>query len=255
MYKTIGIVGGHGYNATIHFQKVLSDKFNEKYISRKYLKTYLINNSILYSDIEDFNNIYNNNKKDNLLFENDIINSYEILKNINVDLIVLPCNTYSYYLSQLNINSDKILCLNIVEETCKYINKNIINENIKLGIISTKQTVENKLYHKNLNCDLYHYIEVFDDISKIIFCSQYGYYDKPINKDFLTKYNLKDNLNLIDLFNNIVKIYLENNITHLILGCTELPLFYEYNKEKLNNNIIYISSTELLAKSCINYLV
>ena len=255
MNKIIGIIGGHGYNATIHFQQELSKEFNLKYISRKYLQTYVINNSITYSDDDLPNNIYNNNNSNNILFEKDIIRNYEILKNMNVDLIVLPCNTYSYYLSNLNIKNEKILCLNIVEETCKYINNLNLEKNNKLGIISTKQTIENKLYHNNLNYELYYFNEIYDNVSILIFCIQYGYYNKILDKDFLEKYNLDKNLDLVVLFNSIIDLYIKNNITHLILGCTELPLFYEYNKDKINNNIIYISSTNALAKSCINYLI
>ena len=255
MNKIIGIIGGHGYNATIHFQEELSKEFNLKYISRKYLQTYIINNSVLYSDNDLPNNIYNNDNNNNILFEKDIIKNYEILKNMNVDLIVLPCNTYSYYLSKLNINNERILCLNIIEETCKYINNLNLEKNNKIGIISTKQTIENKLYHNNLNNELYHFYEIFDNITILIFCVQYGYYNKKFDKNFLIKYNLDENLNLIDMFNDIINLYIKNNITHLILGCTELPLFYEYNKDKINNNIIYISSTNILAKSCINSLI
>ena len=255
MNKIIGIIGGHGYNATIHFQEELSKEFNLKYISRKYLQTYIINNSVLYSDNDLPNNIYNNDNNNNILFEKDIIKNYEILKNMNVDIIVLPCNTYSYYLSKLNINNEKILCLNIIEETCKYINNLNLEKNNKIGIISTKQTIENKLYHNNLNNVLYHFYEIFDNITLLIFCIQYGYYNKKFDKNFLIKYNLDENLNLIDMFNDIINLYIKNNITHLILGCTELPLFYEYNKDKINNNIIYISSTNILAKSCINSLI
>jgi aspartate/glutamate racemase len=262
MIKTIGIIGGHGYNATIHFQQILCEEFNKKFLSRKYLKTIVINNSTLYSDLDNFDNIYNNNNDNNELFKIDINKNYELLKNLNVDLIVLPCNTYSYYLTKINLNSEiKIMCLNIIEETCKFINNNLlfggnntnIKPNIKIGIISTKQTIENNLYHKNLKCELYYNSELLDDISLIIFCSQYGYFNKEIDNEFKLKYNLSE-INLIEKFNNIIDIYLKNNVTHIILGCTELPLFYYYNKEKLNNKINYISSTQILAESSIKYL-
>jgi len=256
--KTIGIIGGHGYNATIHFQKVLSEEFNKKFISRKYLKTIVINNSTLYSDFDNFDNIYNNNN--NILFETEIKNNYKILKNLKVDLIVLPCNTYSYFLTNINLNNEKVISLNIVEETCKFINNNLINNNllnkekIKIGIISTKQTIINNLYHKNLKCELYYNNDILDDVSLIIFSSQYGYHNKEIDEDFRLKYNLPE-INLIDKFNDIIEIYLKNNVTHIILGCTELPLFYDYNKDKLNNKINYISSTQILAESCIQSLL
>lgn len=244
---SIGIIGGHGYNAAIHFQKELSDEFNKKNVSRKYLKTYVINNSLSYSDNEQYDCIYDN--KNNQIFENEIKESYYLLKNSNVNLIVIPCNTFSFYLSNIK---DDVKCLNIVEETSNYINQ--MNDIGKLGIIATKQTITNKLYQKKLTQELFFLPELLNDVSKIIFCVQYGYYDKSLTQDFLKQYNLENNIQLIDLFNKIVDKYVSHGVTHLLLGCTELPLFYEYNKDKIRNNITYISSTNLLAKSCIQYL-
>lgn len=46
--KTIGILGGYGNNATIHFQEVLGNKINYNRITWRYYKTIVINDSLLY---------------------------------------------------------------------------------------------------------------------------------------------------------------------------------------------------------------
>ena len=71
---------------------------------------------------------------------------------------------------------------------------------------------------------------LFSDFMNIaLYHDQYGYYNKEPTKELITKLEMKDS-DLIGIMNKIIDKFKNNGINHLILGCTELPLFVKYNK-------------------------
>jgi aspartate/glutamate racemase len=72
----------------------------------------------------------------------------------------------------------------------------------------------------------------------------------PLTKQIISKLKIEEP-DLIVLMNRIIDKFKANGIEHLILGCTELPLFVKYNREKLHE-IVFIDTMEVLAKNIVN---
>ena len=80
----------------------------------------------------------------------------------------------------------------------------------------------------------------------------FGYYDtKNIPNSLKKSLNLDKNIDLISIFDSIVKKYNQNNIEYIILGCTELPLFVNKNNIQYDN-IKFIDTTQLLVDNILN---
>lgn len=118
-------------------------------------------------------------------------------------------------------------------------------------MIATQQTINSKYYHNRLsNYEIICYEELKLDINTIILSAQYGYYKKKPTKEILKKLHIEET-DLIKTMNKIITKFTENGIHHLILGCTELPLFVKYNKDQLND-IIFIDTMEILEKKILD---
>ena len=146
-----------------------------------------------------------------------------------------------------NIPDSKII--NIIDVTCNWINFFAPTVR-KIGLIATQQTINSKFYHNRLqNHEVICYEDLKLDINTIILCAQYGYYKLQPTKEILEKLHIEET-DLIKTMNKIINKFTENGIHHLILGCTELPLFVKYNKQYLND-ITFIDTMEILAKNIV----
>ena len=236
----LGIIGGHGSNAAIELQYYINEEINKHADTRKYIKTFVINDATVNNDNETILDLYENT---NERVEKSIYDAYNNLVKLGCNIITIPCNTYSNILS--NISDSKII--NIIDVTCNWINYTFPSVR-KIGLIATQQTIDSKFYHNKLtNHQIICYEELKLDINTIILCTQYGYYKKPPTKEILEKLHVED-ANLVKTMNKIIKKFTDNGIHHLILGCTELPLFVKYNKQYLND-IMFIDTMEILAKN------
>ena len=236
----LGIIGGHGSNAAIELQYYINEEINKHADTRKYIKTFVINDATVNNDNETIFDLYENT---NERVEKSIYDAYNNLVNLGCNIITIPCNTYSSILS--NISDSKII--NIIDVTCNWINYTFPTVR-KIGLIATQQTINSKFYHNRLqNHEVICYEDLKLDINTIILCAQYGYYKLQPTKEILEKLHIEEH-NLIKIMNKIINKFTENGIHHLILGCTELPLFVKYNKQYLND-IIFIDTMEILAKN------
>ena len=252
MIKCLGIIGGHGSNAAIELQYYLNEEINKRIDTRKYIKTVVINDATVNCDNETIFNLYENTNI-NQEVEMSIYKAYESLVKQGCNIITIPCNTYSNLLSKnKNIKKSNVKIINIIDVTRDWINYNFPSVK-KIGVIGTQQTINSRYYQDRLsNYEIISFSELKLDINSIILCAQYGYYNKQPTKEILTKLCIKE-ANLVKTMNKIIDKFIENGIQHLILGCTELPLFVKYNRQHLHQ-IIFIDTMETLAKNIIDIL-
>ena len=240
----LGIIGGHGSNAAIELQYYINQEINKHFDTRKYIKTFVINDATVNNDNETILDLYENENDE---VDKSIYDAYNNLVKLGCNIITIPCNTYSNILYK--INSD-VKIINIINVTCNFINYTF-PEVRKIGLIATQQTIKSKFYHNRLqNYEIICYEDLKLDINTIILCAQYGYYKLQPTKEILEKLHIEES-NLIKTMNKIINKFTENGIHHLILGCTELPLFVKYNKKYLND-ITFIDTMEILAKNILN---
>lgn len=237
----LGIIGGHGSNAAIELQYYINQEINKKLNTRKYIKTFVINDATVNNDNETIFDLYENT---NEKVDKSIYEAYNNLVKLGCNIITIPCNTYSNILSKIKSN---IKIINIIDVTCNWINYTFPKVR-KIGLIATQQTINSKFYHNRLqNHEIICYDDLKLDINTIILCAQYGYYKLQPTKEILEKLHIEE-ANLIKIMNKIINKFTENGIHHLILGCTELPLFVKYNKQYLND-IMFIDTMDILAKN------
>jgi len=241
MYKCVGIIGGHGSNAAIELQYYINEEINKSVDTRKYIKTIVMNDATVNTDTETVLDLYENT---NPRVEKSVFETYDSLVKLGCNIITIPCNTYSNLLSNKKITGVEVI--NIIDVTRDYINTRF-RAGTKIGLIGTQQTINSRYYHDRLE---HHEIVCFEelklDINSIILCAQYGYYNKTPTTRLLLKLNIEEE-NLIKTMNKIIDKFTENGIHQLILGCTELPLFVKYNRQKLHK-IEFIDTMEILAK-------
>jgi len=237
----LGIIGGHGSNAAIELQYYINEEINKIKNTRKYIKTFVINDATVNNDDETIFDLYENT---NEKVDKSIYEAYNNLVKLGCNIITIPCNTYSNILSKIKSN---VKIINIIDVTCNWVNYTFPTVK-KIGLIATQQTIRSKFYHNRLqNYEIICYDDLKLDINTIILCAQYGYFKLQPTKEILEKLQIEE-ANLIKIMNKIINKFTENGIQHLILGCTELPLFVKYNKQYLND-IIFIDTMEILAKN------
>ena len=219
----IGIIGGLGPLATAMFMKLLSNYIDD-------------NNEIEFVVINDpttpdrTNYILDNN------YPNPINSILEIIKKIeifNCDLIVMPCNTASYFYKEITENTD-IPFINIVEETFKYLK----NHNIKkVGLLATKGTIKSNIYK--------HFLET-ENIELVLPNNE----EQEIISDIIYS-GIKAGKSIdLKLFNEIINNLVNQGCEKIILGCTELSALRMIYK--LNNPFL-LDSMEILAHSTLSY--
>ena len=222
----IGIIGGLGPLATVKFMEMLDKRLNN------YDKEYEI---VVINDptTPDRTSYILDNTKDNPVYS--ILEMVKKIELFKCDLIVMPCNTASYFYKEITSNTN-ILFINIVEETVKYLNKLNIK---KVGLLATEGTIQSKIYEEllsNYNIDLV--IPNKDQqaiISSIIYDGIKS--GKPIN---------------LDEFNIVISDLKQQQCEKIILGCTELSALKEiYN---LKDNIL-IDAMDILADNTVNYII
>jgi len=273
MKPTVGIIGGSGPLATLDIeQKILKETQNIRgvFIDQDYYNLVVLN----YCSTPDRNDSFFSRKSDSLIQYTNCLLS---IAKLGVDFILVACNTAHMYLPFLE-KKTTIPILNMIEQTLIYIKKNFPQLS-KIGLISTQATKEKRLYHELFQRDSIEIIDVKPDtqdlIMKAIYLIKAGV---DLNsEDFLINNN---NFHRIGFQQDIEykshshkKIFAEPTLpnpkfiietaiqelkrkgcTHIIFGCTELPLVIPYLKKDPKicfidpNNIIAKASVELLMK-------
>lgn len=223
--KRIGVIGGLGPLATVKFMELLNNKLNN---INEEIEMIVINNPTT----PDRTAYILDNSKDNPV--NNILDMVKKLEIFECDVIVMPCNTASYFYKEIN-NNTNILFINIVEETVEFLKNKSVE---KIGLLATNGTIESGIYNKllldnNIECIVPNKNEQ-EIISSIIYNG--------------IKCGKKVNLNK---FYKVANNLLNKGAQYIILGCTELSALKQI--ENLNDDFL-IDAMEILANNTIKYL-
>ena len=216
----IGIIGGLGPLATVKFMEMLNNRLDN---IDKEIEMDIINDPTT----PDRTSYILDNTKENPI--NKILEMVRKLTIFDCNLLVMPCNTASYF------NNTSILFINIVEETVKYLNDNNIR---KVGLLATEGTIQSGIYKELLNKYNIELITPNREEQKIV--SSIIYDGIKSGKEI----NIND-------FYQVVNHLKELGAEKIILGCTELSVLkeiYHLQDEYL------IDAMEILADSTIDYI-
>jgi len=271
MKPTVGIIGGSGPLATVDIeQKILeaTQKIRGVLTDQDYYNLVVFN----YCGTHDRNDSVFFGKPDPL---NQYIEYILSIAALDVDLILLACNTAHMYLPFLKEKTE-IPIISIIEKTLTYFKKNF-SKSSKAGLISTKATKEKKLYHNLFYKNGIEIIDIDsatqDSIMEAIYLIKAGVelnYDKPFIENSQNRTNtyqaavLKNHPYKQVLIqsklpnpNFIVKTAIEElerkGCNHIIFGCTELPLVIPYLKKE--SELHFIDPNTILAEATVEILM
>jgi len=163
----------------------------------------------------------------------------DFLKNAQVSVVGIACNTSHFFYDDLNKYSDMKI-LNMPEITLRYCQKRNLS---KLVILSTLGTIRSKIYEQNQYCKasiIYPNNEEANAIHKMIYDMKHS----PTS-------NLDTFASQTDsIITSIINAKFEKkDSVAIVLGCTELSILTPYLRR--NTNFEIIDSLELLAYSLI----
>jgi aspartate racemase len=200
--------------------------------------------------------------------KNQIRASIENLICMNVDILLLACQSAHVYLNDIRPNLDKVVFLDIIKVTTKHILSSPQKWK-RIGLMGTNVLYESKLYQTELKA---HGVEVIipsDSLQKHIM--QVIYTIKMYGTSFLTTqfndchFNINSHKNrnasphcvplkkITDPLKHIISTInylIDQKIDGIILGCTELPLLLPYLMHYFSENI-FIDSNRLIAEEVI----
>lgn len=223
--KRIGIIGGLGPLATAKFMELLNEKL---VLTNEEVELVVINDPTT----PDRTAYILDNNHDNPI--NNILDMVKKLEISQCDVIVMPCNTASYFYKEIQ-NNTKVPFINIVEETVKYLSSHNIK---KIGLLATCGTIKSKIYEDLLNN--YHIECVIPKQNDQEIISKVIYDGVKSNKD----------IDLTDFF-NITKKLLNEGCEKIILGCTELSAL---RKMKNMYQDEFLDAMEILADNTIKFI-
>lgn len=225
-YKTIGLIGGIGPEATVDYYKQLISTFQKKTNENSY--PHIIINSI---DLTRLVDLISNHQFEALVeFLGDEI---ENLHKAGAQVCGIASNTPHIVFDRIRQQSEFMPLISIVEETRKEAARLGLK---KIGLLGTRFTMTGEFYQKE-----------FGEYSMQIFIPSQEYidlfHDKYMNelvKGILKPDTKKDFINIVNDMRS------ESKIDGLILGGTELPLLLNENDfsdfRVLNTTAIHINS-------------
>ena len=220
MYK-LGVIGGMGPLATVKFyDKVVlnTDAHNDN----EHIDLVVLNHSTMPDRTRCII------EKKDLEFLNVIKKDLEILDNIGVDVVAIPCNTSHYFYDEFK-NFTNLKIINMIEETILEIKRRGIK---KVAVFGTLGTLNSKVYNKYAKENG---IEV----------KELSLEDKKTVMDIIYKIKETNNLESKD-FVEILNRYC-NDKTIGIIACTELSLL------DIPENLNTIDALDVLVNKSIEY--
>lgn len=197
MYK-LGVIGGMGPLATVKFyDKVVlnTDAHNDN----EHIDLVVLNHSTMPDRTRCII------EKKDLEFLNVIKKDLEILDNIGVDVVAIPCNTSHYFYDEFS-KFTNLKIINMIEETILEIKRRGVKQ---VAVFGTIGTLNSKVYDK--------YAQKYG-----IEVKELSTEDKNSVMDII--YNIKETNNLENKeFNEILNKYCDKD-TIGIIACTELSL-------------------------------
>jgi len=234
MYKdVIGILGGMGSFATLHFFAALLKRFPaEKEWERP--RVLIDNRCTMPSRVLA---VLEGVKRDQLVDE--MCSSVQWLLNAGATKLVLACNTSHCFLPDIyhRVPGARNAIVNIIEKCCKTVAESGIKH---VGLIASEGTIQSKVFECELDkygiTMTYPHNEQFALQRKLI---------EAVKQDSISDTTIKEFVSLLHSGNNEA----------IILGCTEFPvLFSRCNKDDLDGIRIFdplLSAIDYLKENCI----
>ena len=200
--KTIGLLGGTGYTSTVEYYRIINEKVNKKLGGLNFARC------ILYS--------FNYGEIDALNMKEDMQGVYKLLSdaakrviNAGADCIVLCANTTHYFADDL-ARDIPVPVIHIASATAKQ----IVSEGLaKVGLMGTKQTMEQDFYKLKLNKEGINVLIPDDDERAFI-------HNTIINELLSGVINNDSKERFISIINRLNSEGAEG----IVMGCTEIPL-------------------------------
>jgi len=218
-YKTIGILGGMGPEATAELYFKIIKLFQKEYdaIYDSDFPEIIILNLPIPDVVENTNE--QNNVKDIL------IEGIKKLETAGAEFVAIPCNTVSYYIKEIQPKVS-IPIINILKETVN----GVVNSGIKrIGLLGTETTIKSKIYDNLLKEFQIFKLEGKGQIETT----------KIIMNILSGKKTSKDKKKLLKFIQDLK----EKGAEKIILGCTELPLLIKKNEDTFDTLDILAKST------------
>ncbi len=228
----IGILGGMGPEATI-YQYQLIVKFTPASQDQDHIPTIIYSNPLIPDRTASI--LTNSHEK----IVNDLAQTAQLLESAGVSFIIIPCNTAHYYISDIQ-NYVSIPILDMIKITAEKVNDdykqfNLMKKDNKIGLLATKGVVKARVYHDRFNKKNLQIKTPNDGDQESIMKIIYDIKAKGVTK------RLKQECQ--EIMKNLKK---NDSLSHIILGCTELPLLFLEESEFEES--ILINPMEILAK-------
>lgn len=193
------------------------------------------------------------------------------LISIGARVLLFACNTAHIHIEFLK-RKIQIPIVDIIQETVKSIVREFPNVK-KIGLLSTDATVKEKLYHEALAPHKVSVVTPNASIRRQVMQAIYLLKAGVINEAGLNE--IQDNCNRLshvknhphkkiviqkntpnpcELISKAIQFLINKGCTHVILGCTELPLVLESIK-MYNNKIMLINPNRIAAEAIIEFYI
>ena len=197
------------------------------------LKKLMPNENYIYLG-DTLNFPYGNKTKEDIIKFSDYNTSY--LLSYDVKMIIIACGTAtSQAIQNLESKYDTYI-EGIILPTVDFVKNRKIS---KIGVMGTVGTIKNGAWEKYLK----------EQIPKIEVINQ----SCPLLAEFAENGKISTS-DVIEAIHNYMKIFKENNVNTIILGCTHYPYFEEVIKKEFDYSITLINTGKALAKKVYNYL-
>ncbi len=219
-YKTIGILGGMGPEATADLYLRIIQLFQQKYgaIYDSDFPEIIIVNLPIPDVVENAN-------EQNIVKEM-LIEGIKKLEKAGADFVAIPCNTVTYYIKEMQ-NAVSIPIINILQETANEVIRSGVK---KVGLLGTETTIKSKIYNNVLRGLQILALEKSEQIETT----------KVIMNILAGRKNSEDREKLLEFVQKLK----DKGAKKVILGCTELPLLIKVNVDVFD-------TLEILAKSTV----
>lgn len=219
-YKTIGILGGMGPEATADLYLRIIQIFQKKYgaiYDFDFPEIIILNLPI--PDVVEKN-------KEGDEVKDMLISGVKRLENAGARFIAIPCNTVTYYISDMQ-KAAPIPIINILQEAANTALKEGLR---KVGLLGTEMTIKNKIYD-----------DILDKIEILKLNEKEQKETTKVIINILSGKKTEEDKVLLERFINKLRY---NGAEKVILGCTELPLI-------IKNNEYVIDTLQILAEESV----
>ena len=217
-YKTIGILGGMGPEATAELYLRIIRFFQQKYgaiYDSDFPEIIIVSLPIL--DVVE-------NSDEQSKVKEMLIGGVQKLEKVGADFVAIPCNTVTYYIKEMQ-DAVSIPIINVLQETANEVIRSGVK---KIGLLGTETAIKSKIYADVLaNVQIYTLNEAEQKATT-----------KIIINILTGKKSKEDRKKLTEFIQRLKNLGAEK----VILGCTELPLLIRKNDDVFDTLEILLKS-------------